>query len=192
MSTTLTPFNSSTHVMEIRYQWPPDVVVSNELCDLVRRIFCVADERCTVDDVISHAWMNDNGHQNEITRHALLVLPTHLNESILVRMESLGLPRADVEEDVLKEEHNQFSTTYALLEFQLEDRGRIRSGSDLSEASSPSSERSSGREPDSSPSATLGSSPTSLSSQGTSPQSSSFGESLRSSLRDSQKRCVIA
>jgi 5'-AMP-activated protein kinase catalytic alpha subunit len=178
------PFNRSAHVVEIQYQWPKllGVVYSVELLDLVDRIFRPAHARCRVEDMIVHPWVNDSGDLNVIVRHALEKPRETLNELILVETERLGLPRGAVELAVLAKEHNQLCTTYALLEFQAEENVRLRSRSGTSSGHqmTPGSPKHTGG--DESPSETLSGSPL----------SGSFRESLRDSLRESQKRCTIS
>ncbi len=174
LTTGFIPFNSSSHVMEIRYHWPNEATVSRELVDLVAKIFRPSSSRCSVEDMIFHPWMNDCGRIKHIARTPLNMTPCECNELILMHMEELGLPSDEIKKAVLNAEHNQLSTTYALLEFQLEERLRLRRRSEFLTsglmAGSPS------------PSPRRG--------------SDAFGEttepqSMRNSLRESQQKCSL-
>lgn len=144
LATGFIPFNSSAHVMERRYHWPSDREFSKELRHMVARIFCARDTRCSLEDIINHAWMNDGGRMRPINRTpaeeplSSSLSSMRMNEMILQHMEEdLGLPGQDVERSVQQGEHNQFSTTYYLLEYQLEERLRIRRlSSDMSKPDS--------------------------------------------------------
>lgn len=127
MTTGFIPFNSSAHIIEMRYHWPSDREFSEELRDLVARIFCTRKARCSLEDIINHAWMNDGGRMRPIARVPIerpsLSSSQGMNEKILQHMEhDLGLPRQDVKRSVQQGQHNQFSTTYYLLEYQQEER----------------------------------------------------------------------
>jgi PAS domain S-box-containing protein len=187
LTTGFIPFNSSTHIMEIRYEWhdgkryvwPDERAASMELRDLIAGIFRPSGTRCTVEDMIVHPWMNDSGKQQPISRTALSP-PTVLNEAILLHVELLGLPVDDARKAVLDEEHNQLFTTYALLEFQLEERSRLRRLSDVSSRST-SPSPTPRKDSDSS-------SPVSESSSPSSSNASWVGKSSR----DSQRNCIIS
>jgi hypothetical protein len=174
LTTGFIPFNSSAHVMEIRYHWPNESAVSKELVDLVSRIFRPSPSRCSVEDMMYHPWMNDSGKLKPIVREATGAPCGGLNELILMHMEELGLPREDITKAVLNAEHNQLSTTYALLEFQLEERLRLRRRSEFlaSGLASPS------------PSPRRGSDAWATAGPTT-------GGGLRDSLRESQQKCSV-
>lgn len=185
LATGFIPFNSSAHVMEIRYHWPTNRFFSEELRDLVARIFRPRETRCTVEDIIIHQWMNDGGRVRPITRVPVETGSSNLvlNELILQHMEhDLGLPRAEVERSVQQREHNQLSTTYALLEYQLEERLRTRRFSDASASLSSSATNSPRSGENSSPSSAR---------RGSDASSSRPGSPTRETLRESQKRCNI-
>jgi hypothetical protein len=143
--------------------------------DLVAKIFRPSASRCTVEDMVYHPWMNDSGRLKQIVREPLHSPSAGLNELILMHMVELGLPSEDIKKAVINEEHNQLSTTYALLEFQLEERLRLRRRSEFlaSGLSSPSPGSRRGSIAWDQPGA-------------------SNGGSLRESLRESQQKCTIA
>jgi serine/threonine protein kinase len=175
MITSFVPFNNSSNVIEMRYQWPSSLV-SDELKDMVGQIFRKSKERCNLDAIINHPWMNDNGKIEPIPRHPLFEAEGSLNVTILSHMELLGLPRTDVERDVLNQEHNQLSTTYALLEFELEEHKRIKNKSGASSrTSSDASSPLSGSPSDSPLKSPIIQAPS----------------ARNGSLRDSQKKCII-
>ena len=175
LTTGFIPFNSSAHVMEIRYHWPNESAMSKELVDLVAKIFRPSASRCTVDDMIYHPWMNDCGRLKQIMREPLRAPSTGVNELLLMHMEELGLPSEDIKKAVINEEHNQLSTTYALLEFQLEERLRLRRRSEFlaSGLATPTPGSRRGSDAWGQPGV-------------------SNGGSLRESLRESQQKCTIA
>ncbi len=176
------PFNCSMHVMDIRYHWPNEDAVSKELVNLVSNIFRPSSTRCTVEDMICHPWMSDCGRMKPIARAPLSVTPIELNEGIVMHMEEFGLPKEEIKKTVINAEHNQLSTTYALLEFQQEERLRWRRRSDFAGLSNYSPSSSPRRGPDGVSSPISSSSPPN--------DAPILGGSLRDSLRDSQ--CIIA
>lgn len=124
------PFNTSAHIIEISYHWPHNLDVTAQLKDFIARIFRPIDLRCSMEDIIIHPWLNDGGNMAPIKRRPLQgEEPVILNEQVLTHMDALGLPRKDVEQALLRGEHDQLCTTYALLEYQLENRRTSGTGS---------------------------------------------------------------
>jgi serine/threonine-protein kinase SIK3 len=187
MRTGFVPFNDSNHILELRYYWPPNFEISADLQDLIQQIFRPAKTRCTMEDMIAHPWLNDGGKLKHITRLPLYVPSTILNESILLRMEDLGLPRESTEKSVLSTEYNQLRTTYVLLEFQLEEMLRRRRGSHSASASPSPRVRSASDAP-----SPVSSRKSSLEGSDSSPSPSKG--SPRDALRELQvqKKCIIA
>ncbi len=175
------PFDNSTNITDIQYLWPNGVPVSQELHDLIDRIFQPESLRATVDDLIHHKWMNDCGVLQPV-QVAVQTKVVVLNEGILMDMEDrLGLRVDDVRSAVLSGEHNQLTTTYALLEFQFQERLQNRRASDLSP---PGSARRGSYSPLEMPESPKSQSPVS--------GSGSRKGSLRDSLRNSQNaKCSI-
>jgi len=127
--------------------------------------------------------MTDSGKMKPIIRNPLTSSsPIVFNEMILMHMEELGLPCEDTKKAIINAEHNQLSTTYALLEFQLEERLRLRRRSDFAGGLSGSLL----------PSPRVGSEACSPVYSSSPSESSPFGGSLRNSLRDSQQNCILA
>lgn len=186
------PFSQSSHVLEIHYFWPKEAVISENLRHFISGILQPESSRATVEQLCNHSWITDDG---KLVPVSLLKSQNseNLNEEILLHMEEkLGLSVSDVKKAVLKGEHNQLATTYALLEYQFEERLRNRRASDT-----PGSERRGSLPP------SVSSSPRDLSespprsSGGSSPLPNVNGPrkgSLRDSLRDSSKalnKCLI-
>ncbi len=113
------PFNNSRDVTHIRYVWPSGCNASPDLRDLIGKMFTVASKRCSVEDVISHPWMNAGGALNTIERQDLdLGSAASLNTAVVAQMAQIGMMRADIEKSVFAKQDNQIATTYELLQFQ--------------------------------------------------------------------------
>lgn len=110
------PFNDSNHVMSIRYHWPKKGTFSNNLRDLVAKIFQPPESRITMDELLEDPWLLDGGNLPAIPRIPLKKPLESLNPAIVHQMESLGFNAQDVTRAVLQNAHNQLTTTYYLLE----------------------------------------------------------------------------
>ncbi len=110
------PFNDSTHVMQIRYHWPKARVYSDSIKAFVEAIFQPCELRINMEKVLVHPWLTDNGRLPPIERHPLSVPDAALNQNVIARMVDLGFNAQDVTEAVLKDQHDQITTTYYLLD----------------------------------------------------------------------------
>jgi PAS domain S-box-containing protein len=118
MATGYIPFNTSQHIVDNLYSWPPQVDFSAELRDLVFRILRPAELRCDLQQVISHPWLNDNGRLKCVNN--ILAEDSLIQEHVIRRMVEMGLPRQDSVDAVRLHDFNQLSTTYKLLESQVQ------------------------------------------------------------------------
>lgn len=119
ITTGFIPFNDSTHVMQIRYHWPKQGMYSSELKDIVAKIFQVSDKRIDMEGLIKHPWLNAGGLPL-IERRPLKLPMEAVNSKIVDAMEQLGFSKDDTVRAVLGDYHNQLTTTYYLMEHQLE------------------------------------------------------------------------
>jgi hypothetical protein len=68
--------------------------------------------------MIQHPWIFEGDKLGCIARHEMVEAIVGPFDNILLKMEQLGLPRAETEASLRVQDLNQLTTTYALLEFQ--------------------------------------------------------------------------
>ena len=111
----------------MRYKWPRACVVSNELQDLVAHIFQPLALRIAIEDIVDHPWITSNGQLESI--HVSSPVRS-IDAELLKRCAELGLPHAQLEDSLLRGEHNLLTATYHMLEAQKEAVQR-RQGSNV-------------------------------------------------------------
>ena len=102
--------------------------LSEPLCDLLSKMLCKKPElRLTIDEVLNHPWCRDEENagtylsfvQNAPLRQTQSLVQVksekHLDEDILVVLESYGFGRDDAIRSLVKGEHNYLTTSYYLL-----------------------------------------------------------------------------
>jgi len=124
LATGFIPFGNVEGIATICYAWPEKASHSPRLKGLISLIFQYSEDRCTVDDIIAHAWVNDDGLMEPILRHHYNTDDTlnstglvAVRDDVLDAVEKIGLPRAETRESVVHGQTNSLSTAYRLLEY---------------------------------------------------------------------------
>ena len=104
------PFADNQRLMSIEYCFPETIRVSLLLKDLVSGIFRLAQSRLSMEQVLAHPWLD--AKMDRIPIHEPI---TTVNSAIVAEMELLGFSAADVQDAVLRDAHDQITTTYYLI-----------------------------------------------------------------------------
>lgn len=115
MTTGFAPFNDSHAILNITYSFLSTASLSDEIRDLFMQIFQFSSMRISMENLLKHPWLNDNGKLPMVDRISLRSPTRHLDASVVAQMEDLGFSAADVSAAVLSDAHDQISTTYYLL-----------------------------------------------------------------------------
>ena len=112
LATSYLPFNTPSNICDYRYGWPTKCSASASFRSLVSGIFKPIDQRLSLDGIVRHPWMLEDG--GPVVSYHPANTKKDLDMDIVRQMEGYGFTQQEVQESL--GQTNQISATYYLLE----------------------------------------------------------------------------